>query len=88
MRKVYCDGSGANEFETRPYEGSETGLLAKCPRCQRVLKPTRQGTLRQHQVRGVTTRSMDRTMESLWENSKEVTNGRTRRHARHSRNNS
>lgn len=66
--KNWCvEGSGSSDFAERPYDaGFGAKKLAKCRHCGRVLKPTSTGKLRQHQVPGPTTRSMDKTMESLW----------------------
>lgn len=68
--KAYCLGSGTSNFTTRPYPFPNVrgdGPLARCNHCKRVLRPTPKGVLRQHQVRGRTTASMDKTMETLWE---------------------
>ena len=64
--KTYCEASGTDDFASRPYSGG-SGTLAKCDRCGRVLKPTKGGKLRQHQVKGRTTASMDKTMDTLWD---------------------
>lgn len=65
--KDWCAGSNSTDFDERPYlSASRVKKLAKCHHCTRVFRPTVTGHLRLHQVRGPTTRSMDKTMDSLW----------------------
>lgn len=73
--KEWCENSGTAKYETRRTaygDGYGTQALAKCQSCGRVLKPTpARKLLRKHQVRGATTASMDKTMDTLWQYAEE-----------------
>lgn len=61
--RVLCANSQGSPDETRVRHGQTFG---HCPTCNRILKPTPKGRLRDHSVAGKNTASLDRTYSILW----------------------
>lgn len=57
MAKTLCEKSGTAMFDVVPDRAD--GLIGRCLGCQRALVPKKDGTSRQHSVKGPSTRSSD-----------------------------
>lgn len=73
--KQLCPGSGTPVTDPRvlPWEPPPyLRRMAKCPRCGRILHPSKTGKFNRHQEPNARTASYDRTLETLWEHAKPV----------------